>query len=506
MSFRAISNALPQLPTSLKPIAPYIQRAEELRSKDPVIAYWCTYYAAQLGLDQKSHEPGSQEYLLTLITLLEEMKRELGANDAIDHESAGAAYVENFAVKVFTLADNEDRQGRATRSTAKKFLAAANFLELLRVFEKSNNAQVNDEKVRYAKWKASDIARAFREGRKPTPGSASDVVAEGDPDSVFQLTATTAGATSVRHENRPPGGGTPPSLAADAYESRASPQKPGSGPGDLDFTPAGLGVHPGDWSIAAMPDSDVVGNTVASTKPGFGDGQDHWEGEDNIDDSRVKSEARRSDASPGSSNIFAPVNIPTKKVHFTPSITSGLSPADGSPQASPGFGTSPPSGSSTSAMQPFQLVEHSPESSGITDPTSAPLPDSSPSSSSLTSLEGSPPPRNVRDEGRTAASSRVSPPQGGNPHSYPSQPSSHLDPVHNLPLASPIRSIYAPKPPSPVQGFVQPPGMPATLELTPLLIAKAQKHCRYAISALEYEDAEQARKELHAALAVLGER
>lgn len=28
------------------------------------------------------------------------------------------------------------------RSTAKKFLAAANFLELLKVFERSNNAQV----------------------------------------------------------------------------------------------------------------------------------------------------------------------------------------------------------------------------------------------------------------------------------------------------------------------------------------------------------------------------
>jgi vacuolar protein sorting-associated protein VTA1 len=40
-------------------------------------------------------------------------------------------------------------------------------------------------------------------------------------------------------------------------------------------------------------------------------------------------------------------------------------------------------------------------------------------------------------------------------------------------------------------------------DLTPQLIAKAQKHCRFAISALDYEDADQARKELRAALAVL---
>jgi len=44
------------------------------------------------------------------------------------------------------------------------------------------------------------------------------------------------------------------------------------------------------------------------------------------------------------------------------------------------------------------------------------------------------------------------------------------------------------------------------MELTSTQIAKAQKHCRFAISALEYEDAEQARKELRAALAVLGDR
>ena len=43
------------------------------------------------------------------------MKRELEGNDAVEHEAAGAAYVENFALKVFVAADNEDRAGKATR-------------------------------------------------------------------------------------------------------------------------------------------------------------------------------------------------------------------------------------------------------------------------------------------------------------------------------------------------------------------------------------------------------
>ena len=43
-----------------------------------------------------------------------------------------------------------------------------------------------------------------------------------------------------------------------------------------------------------------------------------------------------------------------------------------------------------------------------------------------------------------------------------------------------------------------------SFELTPNIVAKTQKHCRFAISALDYEDVEQARKELRAALALLG--
>ena len=43
------------------------------------------------------------------------MKTEIGPNDAIDDESASSAYVENFALRVFAGADNEDRKGNATR-------------------------------------------------------------------------------------------------------------------------------------------------------------------------------------------------------------------------------------------------------------------------------------------------------------------------------------------------------------------------------------------------------
>ena len=79
--------------------------------------------------------------------------------------------------------------------------------------------------------------------------------------------------------------------------------------------------------------------------------------------------------------------------------------------------------------------------------------------------------------------------------------------VSNSSFPTAYGQSYMTKQPSPPVHYAAPvPEPPPPVELTPGLIAKAQKHCRYAISALEYEDAEQARKELRAALALLGDQ
>lgn len=73
------------------------------------------YYAAQLGISLKAQDPNSRNLLLNLLDALERLKKEIGPNDTIDNEPASAAYVENFALKVFKTADDEDRAGNATR-------------------------------------------------------------------------------------------------------------------------------------------------------------------------------------------------------------------------------------------------------------------------------------------------------------------------------------------------------------------------------------------------------
>ena len=44
-----------------------------------------------------------------------QVKTDLGPNDAVHDEPASAAYVENFALRVFAGADNEDRNGNITK-------------------------------------------------------------------------------------------------------------------------------------------------------------------------------------------------------------------------------------------------------------------------------------------------------------------------------------------------------------------------------------------------------
>lgn len=135
---------LPPIPAELKSITPYLQRAEEVKPTDPVIAYWCTsrrrlvalcvslrlvsttigaYHAAQLGISLKLKDSSARTFLFDLLGLLERMKAEIGANDAIDDESASSAYVENFALRVFAMADNEDRRSNATRSVLRMLFA-----------------------------------------------------------------------------------------------------------------------------------------------------------------------------------------------------------------------------------------------------------------------------------------------------------------------------------------------------------------------------------------------
>ncbi|KAJ7631048.1 Vta1 like-domain-containing protein [Roridomyces roridus] len=432
--------SLPPVPAPLKAVAPYLQRADELRQKEPIIAYWCTYYAAQVGIALKARDSPSRDFLFELLGSLEKLKEDIGPTDAIDIESASAAYVENFALRVFGMADNEDRSGAGTRSTAKKFLAAANFLEVLKTFPKTDVSETNEDKIRYAKWKAADIAKAFREGRKPTPGPANaypSIEAEllelaGPPTSSSTATMKehfgAAFSTDSVQGSPPPqisvpsSSGSPPKArrtsphmepADIANANRNAPQTPpenlaGLQPGSW----GGRGeATPGSWSTAATPG--------LSTTP-----------QQELPDDPPSSPLHKGKGKERTGSGDSLESEGSKKVHFTPSVVDETSPV--SPVHNPPW-------------QGSTLFNGTHLPSGGLEPSAPPLPPHAPTP--------------------------VVPPP---------------------PMFIPSPTLLSPPPP------------PEPVELTPTIVAKAQKHCRFAISSLDYEDAEQAKRELRAALAVLG--
>ncbi len=164
------------IPIELKKITQYIRRAEEL-DKDTtpqtrLVAYYCRQHAVQTGIPNAT-TPATRECLSIILNDLEKEKK------AMSNFTKEEAYTicREFAFKVFDKADAVDRAGKSNKSTAKSFYAAASFLDVLNYFhkdqegeEKSDEVIEEEKKSFYAKWKATDILKAIREGREVQPG------------------------------------------------------------------------------------------------------------------------------------------------------------------------------------------------------------------------------------------------------------------------------------------------------------------------------------------------
>ncbi|PPS17636.1 hypothetical protein GOBAR_AA02934 [Gossypium barbadense] len=147
-----------------KLLLPYLQRADELQKHEPLVAYYCRLYAMEKGLKIPFSErtKTTSALLVSLMKQLEKDKKSLtlGSEDNL--------YLEGFAVNVFAKADKQDRAGQADLNTAKTFYAASIFFEIISQFGPLQPDL--EQKQKYAAWKAADIRKALKEGRKPTCG------------------------------------------------------------------------------------------------------------------------------------------------------------------------------------------------------------------------------------------------------------------------------------------------------------------------------------------------
>ncbi|AET00604.1 putative vacuolar protein sorting-associate protein Vta1/Callose synthase [Medicago truncatula] len=182
-----------------KPLLPYLQRADELQKHEPLVSYYCRLYAMERGLriPQSDRTKTTNALLVSLMKQLEKDKKglKLGPEDNL--------YLEGFALNVFGKADKQDRAGRADVNTAKTFYAASIFFEILNQFGELQPDL--EQKQKYAVWKAADIRKALKEGRKPVagpPAGDEDLsVLSSSPSNIYDIGTTETSASGAGSES-----------------------------------------------------------------------------------------------------------------------------------------------------------------------------------------------------------------------------------------------------------------------------------------------------------------
>jgi len=165
-------------------IAPFLQRAAELETSMPKIAYYCRMHAVREGLKLEQRSSEVKETLERAMDALERAKGSLTLNEENDELE-----FENFALKIFARADEADRRGSRTVNTAKLYYAASVFLDALRQFE--DEGELGEDlasKRRYAAWRAAEIVKADKEGREPSAPPSMD-----DEEEAGRMTKMTVG-------------------------------------------------------------------------------------------------------------------------------------------------------------------------------------------------------------------------------------------------------------------------------------------------------------------------
>lgn len=462
------------IPPALKAadIARFAQRAGQVEKAKPVIAYWCNYWIVEQILAKQLHKADADcmSYTMTLMDKLEQTKSDFSHNDAIMDDMAGQAYIEQFGQETFQRADNAMKANKASRQTADTFQAAATFLDLCQIWGPLDTETAS--KIKFAKYHALRIAKAIKANEdpnlsNPTPEPEQPPLDPNDPDvqminglgdssqhqdasrqpSVVEipdeqdrLQGHMAGRSTHNESLHPSRAPSVPPQPTQAYQT--PPQQPAE---DYYHTAAPPEVSPLDPSAADRTMSDGGG---------------YFPRVPEIDGT-----------APPSSLPDAPQENPSSPPVVLPD-SSSLPPPNSSTAA--GFPPSQPP-NSLHSFPPPNMGE-----SNISPPSSAPVPSYGPA-----------------------------PPSAPAPH-FPQQPPSALRQV------PPTTFQHIPAPGTPVrrappaQQMAPPPMAPPAVSgqgnyLTDEeAILKAQKHARWAISALNFEDANTAVKELRGALEALG--
>lgn len=156
-----------EAPPNLKIIQPYLKIASEHDQRDFIVAYWARVYSLQTGI-KSAKQPEEKTFLLNIMDWLETVKKTHKDNESISNDTVAQAYLENYAHRLFTYADQQDRASNFGKNVVKSFYTSAMIYDICTTFgELSEEAKQNQK---YAKWKAAYIHNCLKNGETPHAG------------------------------------------------------------------------------------------------------------------------------------------------------------------------------------------------------------------------------------------------------------------------------------------------------------------------------------------------
>lgn len=132
-------------------------------------------------------------------------------------------YLQDFAERVFSVAETEYQSGAASKNTAKSFLHASVFFEAMKHFAPLTEETLG--RIRYSKWKATEIVTAISEGRVPGPDGAVERSLDEEMNGPTGAVPSSPSFGDMSYAARPPAASPSPTAYMPAPAPVAAPQK-----------------------------------------------------------------------------------------------------------------------------------------------------------------------------------------------------------------------------------------------------------------------------------------
>lgn len=167
----------PKVPSSLpKDIQIYITRSNELESPEPLMSYFCKLYAVEqiLNLGLHTRDESISAFAMELLDSIETFKtntRNSENVEIISDQETSIAYVLSFANSIFKNSLDQIVNQKSTRGTAISLLTSTQFFKLLNLwknrYQELEETEQLSKKIKYAKFHASRILKALKNGEDP---------------------------------------------------------------------------------------------------------------------------------------------------------------------------------------------------------------------------------------------------------------------------------------------------------------------------------------------------